>query len=165
MNTQEMNLFIVDGDHQMVNKLKQYLDKRFGRDLNISTFDNGESCLEKIDVDTKLVILSYFLKGKNGNDILKSIKDINPATEVIMHTSSHDVGIAIESFRGGARDFVIKGVKSKSKITFIVHQVITYPIRMMVREFGINKFLAMFLLTFTSMALAVYVILKYLHKF
>jgi len=47
MEKQGMNLFIVDDDKLVVSDLKIYLNFRFGNDINISTFTDGESCLKK----------------------------------------------------------------------------------------------------------------------
>lgn len=156
METQGVNLFIVDDNKLMVNTLKQYLQNRFGAGLKISTFSNGESCLEKVDLDTHIVILDYYMNGKNGLDILKLIKAINPKTEVIMLSNNEDIGLAIETFRAGAKDYVIKGQGSWKKITSLVNLIITEPIRIMVREFGVSKFTAIFLMTFITMGLAVF---------
>jgi DNA-binding NtrC family response regulator len=163
MKTQTLNLFIVDDNPLLLLGLQNYLQNRFGTNLNISTFGNGASALQKVDRDTSIVILDYFLEGENGNEVLKSIKKINPETQVIMLSSNEDMGVAIDSFRNGATDYVIKGEKSWKKINSIVYKIITYPIRIMVDEFGINKYIAMFLLTFIAMGLGVYFSLKYIH--
>jgi DNA-binding NtrC family response regulator len=160
METQGLNLFIVDDNKSMVIALKQYLKNRFGVSLNISTFYDGESCLEKIDNNTNIVILDYFLNGKNGNEILKSIKEINPKTEVIMLSSNEDIGTAIESFRTGATDYIVKNNSAWAKLGQLVNTIITEPIRAMVREFGVSKFVAIFLLTFVAMGAVVYWVLK-----
>jgi DNA-binding NarL/FixJ family response regulator len=163
MNTQGLNLFIVDDNQLMVTGLRNYLDNRFGTNLNISTFYTGESAIEKVDKDTNIVILDYYLKGENGNDVLESIKKINPKTEVIMLSSNEDIGIAIESFRKGAMDYVIKGDKSWKKIISLIHEIIVYPVRIMVREFGVNKFMAVFLLTFVCVGSLVYFALRFIN--
>ncbi len=163
MKNETLNLFIVDDNQLMVTGLKNYLQTRFGNNLAISTFYSGKSALEKVDADTSIVILDYFLEGENGNDVLKSIKQINPNTEVIMLSSNEDMGIAIDSFRNGATDYVIKGEKSWKKINSLVYKIITYPIRVMVKEFGINKYIAMFLLTFLVMGIGVLISLKFIH--
>lgn len=155
MKNQTANLFIVDDDALSSALLKQHLNDKFGTSINISTFISGKSALEKIDKHTSIVILDYNLEGENGNDVLKSIKEINPKTEVIMLTSNEDITIAIESFRKGATDYVIKGNKASKKITHIVYDILAYPIRFIVREFGVSKFLAIFLLTFFIMGIAV----------
>lgn len=163
MKTQGLNLFIVDDNSLVLSALRNYLDNRFGKDLNITTFLSGENALKKIDKDTDIVILDYHLKNENGNEVLKSIKRINSKTEVIMLTSNEEVGVAIESFRIGASDYVIKGKSALKSISLLVNDIITYPIRIMVREFGISKFLAIFLLTFISVGIVVYSVMHYMN--
>jgi PleD family two-component response regulator len=161
MKTTDFNLFIVDDDTSMLMGLRNYLSKRFGKGMTISTFSSGHRALEKIDQDTNVVILDYNLKGENGNEILKSIKSINPRTEVIMLTSNEDVAVAIESFRKGATDYIIKGNdRAWKKISSLVLNIITYPVRVMVKEFGISKYIAIFILVFLVMGVGVYIVLK-----
>ena len=116
MKAQGINIFLVDDNRLMVTDLKHFLRNRFGADLNISVFNDGESCLAKIDKETHIVILDYFLDGKNGLEVLKLIKDINPKTEVIMLSSNEDIVLAIDTFRNGATDYVIKGNGALKKI-------------------------------------------------
>ena len=161
MQTQGLNLFIVDDNKLLVADLKNYLKTRFVVSVKVSTFFNGESCLEKVDKDTHIVILDYFMEGKNGMEVLKSIKTINPATEVIMLSGNEDIAIAIDSFRNGANDYVIKGTGSWKKIAKLVEYIITAPIRLLVREFGVSKYMAIFLLTFVLMGIAVFLAMRY----
>jgi DNA-binding NtrC family response regulator len=162
MKTQALNLYIVDDNVLLLTGLRNYLDKKFGNNLNISTFLTGERLLEKINSETNIVILDYFLEGENGNEVLKSIKTINPKTEVIMLSSNEDIGIAIDAFRRGATDYVIKGEKAWKKVSGLVYNIITYPIRVMVREFKVSKYLAIFLTTFLTMAIVVCAVLKFM---
>lgn len=162
MQVQGSNLFIVDDNRLSVTALKQFLHKRFGISLNITTFHDGESCLEKVDHETQIVILDYYMKGKNGLEVLKSIKTINPKTEVIMLSGNEDIALAIETFRFGANDYVIKGTGSWKKINKLVYKIITAPLRLMTREFGVPKFMAIFLLTFLSLALVAFVSLRFM---
>jgi DNA-binding NtrC family response regulator len=155
METKGLNLFIVDDNKMVVQTLRAYLQNRFGSDLTVETFENGESCLEKVNKDTHIVILDYFMEGKNGLEILKSIKEINPKTEVIMLSGNEDMAVAVETFRAGAKDYVVKGIGSRNKITSLIYNIITEPIRIMVREFGISKYLAMFIFTFVTIGVVV----------
>lgn len=156
MKTQKINLFIVDDNKSLVVALKQFLQTKFGDSINITTFYDGESCLEKVNEYTDMVILDHFLNGKNGLEVLKEIKEINPKTEVVMLSSNDDIAIAIQSFRAGATDYVIKGPSSWKKLTKLVHHIVTEPIRIIVREFGVSKFMAIFLLTFLTMGAVVF---------
>ncbi len=155
MEMQGMNLFIVDDNKLVVTDLKYYLQNRFGNSIQISTFNDGESCVRAVDMDTQIVILDYFLNGKNGLETLKQIKEINPKTEVIMLSGNEDIATAIDTFRAGAKDYVIKGQGAYKKIFKLVNFIITEPIRVMVREFGVSKFMAAFLLTFITMGIVV----------
>ncbi len=155
MTTQGLNLFIVDDNELLITDLKYYLQNKFGGSIKISTFIDGESCLEKIDKDTHVVILDHLLNGKNGLEVLKLIKEINPKTEVIMYSGSEDIGLAIETFRAGATDYVIKGQGALKKISKLVNYIITAPIRVLVNEFKVSKFMAIFLTTFLIMAAVV----------
>jgi two-component system OmpR family response regulator len=162
METQALNLFIVDDNKSLVMALKQYLQNKFGINLKISTFNDGESCLQKVNEDTHVVILDHYMEGKNGVEVLKSIKAINPKTEVIMLSGNEDMGVAIESFRAGAIDYVVKGPTAWARITKLVNHVITAPIRLLTREFGVSKFMAIFLLTFATMGVAVFLALHFM---
>lgn len=162
MNTQGLNLFIIDDNQLAATGLKIYLNNRFGTNLTISTFNTGASALTEVDANTAIVILDYQLEGENGNDILKSIKKINPTTEVIMLSSNENIATAIESFRNGATDYVVKGEKAWKKVTSLVYGVITYPVRIMVREWGLNKYLALFILTFVVMGIVAYLSVQYI---
>ena len=167
MTTAKLNIFIVDDNKLLVISLKKYLENRFGSGINISTFYDGESCLASINENTHIVILDYFLdsenrNAKNGVEILKEIKKRNPKIEVIMLSRNEDVAVAIESFRSGAADYVVKGDNSLDKIISLINRTITEPIRNMVREFGVPKFLFFFFLVFIGMAAFVFWILKVL---
>lgn len=156
----QLNLFIVDDNKLMVTDLRYYLENRFGSGLSISTFYDGESCLKRVDGKTDIVILDYFLNGKNGLETLKSIKAINPETEVVIFSGNEDIGLAIETFRAGATDYVVKGEGAWKKMTRVINSIITEPLKLIVREFGVSKFMAAFLLTFVAMGVVVVFVLN-----
>lgn len=164
METQGLNLFIVDDNKLMATDLKHFLNNRFGADVRISTFNDGESCLEKVDKNTHIVILDYLMDGINGLEVLKKIKAINSKTEVIMLSGNEDMAVAIQTFKSGAKDYVIKGKGSWKKLTNLVQHIIMQPIRIMVREFGVSKFMAIFLLTFVTMGIVTWAVLHMMQK-
>jgi DNA-binding NarL/FixJ family response regulator len=135
METQGINLFIVDDNQLLAADLKIFLQNKFGSDLIITTFQDGDSCLKNIDCSIHIVILDYFMEGKNGLEILQAIKSINPKTEVIILSTNDDIAIAIETFRAGARDYVVKGDGAWKKVMKIVDIIITKPIRVIVKGF------------------------------
>ncbi len=65
MTTQGLNLFIVDDNALTLTSLRNYLNGRFGKDLNITTFLSGANALEKVDKNTGVVILDYYFDLQN----------------------------------------------------------------------------------------------------
>lgn len=154
---ENQNLFIVDDNPSVARELQKFLTNRFGLELTISIFIDGESLLKKIDANTKIVILDYDLKGEKGDQLLKSIKKINPKIEVIILSSNEDIGTAIDAFRKGAKNYIIKGENAPRKIFSLVYKIINYPVRILVERFGINKILAIFLTYFVFIGILVYI--------
>ena len=160
MNTEKLNLFIVDDNKLTVSSLRNYLNKKFGNDLNISTFYSGESVLKNVNENTNLVILDYFLGDSTGNTVLNSIKKINPKTEVIMLSKNEDVEVAIQAYRKGASKYIVKDGSAMRKISTYIYDILTYPIRYMVREWGFSKYFAIFIMTFITLGIITVVALN-----
>ncbi|MBK9478736.1 MAG: response regulator [Bacteroidetes bacterium] len=156
-----LNLIIIDKNSVSVKELRKYLIARFGNSLNISSFYNSDSALKHIGSNTSIVILDNESANENANDVLKAIKKINSKTEVIMLSSNENISAAIESFRNGATDFVLKGRKSRKKVGELVYGILIFPLHYMVHELRVGKLLSIFLLTFVSMGLAVFVYLNF----
>ncbi|MGE0638245.1 MAG: response regulator [Bacteroidia bacterium] len=164
MTTSGLNLFIVDDSPDVAESLRSYLNNRFGNNLSISTFISGAEALQSVDKETGIVILDFHLVGEDGNKTLEAIKAINPNTEVIMLSSNEDVGLAIDAFRKGASDVIIKGKNSNRKLHSVIYGIVTYPVRVMEHDWGINKYVAMFLLTFAGMGIGVFIIVQLFYK-
>ena len=73
-----------------------------------------------------------------------------------MLSSNENMALAIETFRMGAKDYVIKGGDAWSKLTSIIKLVVTEPIRLIVKEFGVSKYVAIMLLTFVAMGIVIF---------
>lgn len=153
---ENQNLFIVEKNPLESNRLVAFLEKRFSNTLTISTFSDGESALKNVNKNTTIVILDYDLKGESGDVLLKEIKKVNPLTEVIILSSNDDIGTAIDAFRKGANNYVIK-TESTTRILFsLISKIINYPVRILVERFAVNKILAIFLTYFVFIGIIVY---------
>ncbi len=160
METNKFQLFIVDDDDKMAQGLEKHISNKFGNIFNVSVFNSGALALKNLNAHTGMVILDYELKGENGNDVLKAIKLKNPKTEVVMLTSNEDINVAIESFKKGAMDYIIKNDRAWKKINSTILTVLMYPVNILIREFGVNKYLAIFLLVFLVMGVGVFYVMK-----
>src|SRR5688572_20976665 len=112
MENRALNVFILNDNVETAGKLRRYLVKRFGDRLNISLFFNSKSCLRMIDNHVDLVVVDDYLNGpgntgRPGVEVLKRIKEDHPHTEVIVLSSNEDVGLAIEAYKSGAREYIL----------------------------------------------------------
>ncbi len=115
----------MDENYQLVSSLKSNLKSRFGLSLNISSFTSGTSTLEMINQDTSIVILGYYNAGDAGNELIKLIKIKNPSTSIILLSGIENVISAINSFKSGVTDFVLKGEDAQNRIISIIDNILT----------------------------------------
>lgn len=150
MKTQSLNLFIVDDNISAVKELKQQLLTRFGEGIRILTFNSSKSCLEKVDEATNIVVLNNHLKDENSVEVLKSIKEINPETEVIVLSNEEDISLAVDSYRAGAKGIVIRGSESERRVAKLITRIFIAPIRIIERELGLSQRIAIFIMSFLT---------------
>jgi DNA-binding NarL/FixJ family response regulator len=101
MGTTDLNVVIVAENALIVNGLKHYLRGRFGSSVNINCFYDFKSCLKNLKSDTDVVVVDFFIDGKKGADVLRSVKLINPHTEGVIHTSDEEVAEFIQKLMVG----------------------------------------------------------------
>lgn len=159
METQTKELFIVEANDAIESDLKKLLQTKFGDNVHISTFKDGESCLAKVDKDTSIVLLDHKLNGHSGLDILKSIKAKNSATEVILLSEHKDIEEALESIDAGALGYLAGEESSKRTLAELVAYILMTPVRLLTKEFGLSKYIAMIVVTFIAVALVVFIAL------
>ncbi len=159
MSDLQHNLFIIDDNTLQSMPLKKYLFNEFGTSLQITTYQTAEFALSKIDKDTHIVILSNNLKDQTSSDLIQAIKKVNQNTEVIVLSSNEDMAYAIQTYRKGATDLVLKGNVSYRRIAKKVYEILSYPIKLLVSEFRVRKYLLILLITFVTVGVIVYITL------
>ncbi|MDA8387789.1 MAG: response regulator [Nitrospiraceae bacterium] len=79
----------------------------------IETFVNPAIALERIrETEFDIVVTGLKMKDRDGFEVLRSIKDLNPRTKVIMITAFASLDVVIEAVRGGVHDFFPKPLKT-----------------------------------------------------
>lgn len=76
---------------------------------DVTTAANGEEAVAKaVQLEPAVVLLDLRLPGTDGLQVLKSLRQCAPASEVIMLTGHGSIDTAIEAIRYGASDYVGK---------------------------------------------------------
>lgn len=80
----------------------------------VETFLNAEPALERLKEEKfNLVITDLKMKGIDGMEVLRTVKNLSPETKVIMITAFANLDAAIEALRADVFDFFSKPVKIK----------------------------------------------------
>lgn len=80
----------------------------------VETFLNAEPALKRLGEDTfDVVVTDLKMKGIDGLEVLRTVKQDHPGTKVIMITAFADLDVAIEAIKGDVFDFFPKPVRIK----------------------------------------------------
>ncbi|UCF05246.1 MAG: sigma-54-dependent Fis family transcriptional regulator [bacterium] len=100
------NILIVDDDESIRIGCIQTLTEEGYRAQSV---DNGQSALDAIEkVSFDAIILDLKMPGMPGMEVLKKIKESDPASIVIIITGYGTIAVAVEAMREGAYDFITK---------------------------------------------------------
>lgn len=116
-----LSVFLVDDDKMFLTSLRNTLNMQFKSAIEISTFTNGEDCLQSINGKPDIVVLDYYLKddehpdAMDGMKVLKQIKHSGARDIMVIMLSDQDkLQIALDSIKNGAYEYV-----AKSESTFV----------------------------------------------
>ena len=126
-------ILVIDDEPMISGMLHETLRRKH---YNVSVADTGQDGLEQIRKNEyDLIITDVYLGDINGIDILKTAKQIEPNTGVIVITAHSSVETAVEAMRMGAHDYLTKGF-SLDEIELTVEKFFNY--QTLVKE---NQFL------------------------
>ncbi len=98
-------ILIVDDDKSIRYSLKRMMEEKYF----ILTAQNGEEALDRVKQSPPdLIIMDIKMPGRNGIDVLKEIRSIDPKSLVIIMTAYGTTETAIEAMKYGAFDYILK---------------------------------------------------------
>ncbi len=105
----ETHILVVDDERGILDSLERI----FAREgYAVTVTDNGEEALDIIrNQRVDLVLADIMMPKMNGIELLRAVKAISPAIEVLMMTAFGTVENAVECMREGAYDFIPKPLK------------------------------------------------------
>src|SRR5262245_57727425 len=108
MKEQQVNLVAVDDDPTTLELIKEALE---GMDLQIRTMTDPDEALEYIlQKQADIVVLDLVLPGRDGMELLETIVQKSPGTEVILMTGHYSTDSALEAIQKGACDYLTKPI-------------------------------------------------------
>jgi len=99
-------LLIVDDERGIVIALKGLFTKE---GYEVETAESGEEALEKVKAGLfHVIITDLSMKGMSGLDLLKKVREMDPACAVLMITAYGTQRIAVDAMKAGAEDYLPK---------------------------------------------------------
>ena len=120
-NFKKIKIFIVDDEVLYLNIFAQHI-RTLGYE-NISTFNDGNECINSLEENPDVVFLDYNMEPLTGYEILKKIKRYNPNIYVVMFSGQNEIKPAIDSLKFGAFDYIEKGSNEVQKINSVFKRI------------------------------------------
>lgn len=116
-------ILIIDREPDIRKALETLLRKHGYQAMSAS---NGEEAMDTLKSDTfDLVIMDINMPGTNGLQVMRNIKELEEAIEVIVLTGLNSINNAVHALRAeGAFDFLSKPLENYEQLTISVKQAL-----------------------------------------
>jgi DNA-binding NtrC family response regulator len=99
-------LLIVDDERAILLALRGLFTKE---GYEVETAESGEQALEKVKTGLfHVIITDLSMQGMSGLDLLRKVRELDPACAVLMITAYGNQRIAVEAMKAGAEDYLPK---------------------------------------------------------
>lgn len=122
MITSNFNVFVVEDDPFYRKLLVYHLT--LNPEISVTTFENGQDCLDNIHLQPDAITLDYSLPDMSGEEVLKKVLNYNNQIPVIIVSGQDDINIALNLLKKGAYDYVIKDNDAKERIWNITNNLV-----------------------------------------
>lgn len=106
-------ILIVD-DHPLFRRgVRDTILEKF-KDMEVEEAENGPAALQKVrEKEYRLIVLDLVLPGRHGLEILKDIRSLRPAAQVLIISFHTEAQYALAALNAGARGYVSKAETPK----------------------------------------------------
>jgi DNA-binding NtrC family response regulator len=109
-----VKIFVVEDDPTYTKFLKYVFG--LNPDYEPVYFTNGKDLIKALHEKPDLISLDYSLPDLSGDEILKAIKDFDPAINVLIISAQEKIGTAVNLLKSGAFDYIVKDQEAKDRI-------------------------------------------------
>lgn len=110
MNEGEIVILIVDDNDHFAGQLEQFLKTDQQQKFSIIRKKSGEEAIEELrqNPSVDIILMEYFLPGKNGIEITRELRIIRMNVPVIFATINKDFDLAVEAMKVGVDEYLVK---------------------------------------------------------
>jgi DNA-binding response OmpR family regulator len=110
MVKREINVLIIEDNQNFAKLVQIYLKRYEDAKFDIIWKNNGEDGLQELKNNPliDIILMDYFLPGRNGLDTTLAIRSAGFATPIIFLTVNKDFNLALEVMKSGVSDYIVK---------------------------------------------------------
>ena len=103
-----LSILLIDDEESQLESLKSFLSRRNHKVLTASNGQEGIDIIKENLID--LVLTDFRMPEKNGLEVLKETKSINPGIDVVVVTAFGNIDDAVGIMKSGAYDYLTKPI-------------------------------------------------------
>jgi DNA-binding NtrC family response regulator len=107
----QLKIFIIEDDPFFGELLKHHLSLNPDHDLHV--FKTGNACLTNLSLKPDIICIDFGLPDMKGDELLQRIQEVNKSIPVIVISGQEDIAVAVNFFKIGAKDYIIKDDNTK----------------------------------------------------
>jgi DNA-binding NtrC family response regulator len=113
-----IRVIVVDDDDASLRSVERILR---AHGFEVETATNGADAIAAVSLEhADVMLLDLVMPGLSGLDVLKKVKALGCATEVVIMTAFGDVDVAVTAVKAGAHDFLTKPFQSPDALAHSV---------------------------------------------
>ncbi len=121
MQQKPIHIFVVDDDAMYSSVLAHFLS--LNPDYSIKKFNVAKDLLACLYEKPDIVTLDYKMPDTTGEHLLQQIKEQSPGTKVIIISGQEDIKVAINLFKKGAYDYIVKDHDTQQRLWLCVQHL------------------------------------------
>ncbi len=116
-----MKIFVVEDDPWF----REYIAYTLGlnEDNEVKAYENGNQVLAHLKEKPDAMTIDFRLPDMDGAELLKKIKDFNPAIEVVVVSEQDKIDTAVSLLRTGAYDYLVKSKDMRERLLNTFHHL------------------------------------------
>lgn len=116
-----INICIVEDDELYSSVLLHFLS--LNPDYSVKKFISAREFMNHIHEKPDIVTLDYTLPDAKGDKLLTQIKEASPDTNVIIISGQEDIKVAIDLFKKGAHDYIVKDADTHERLWMAIQNL------------------------------------------
>jgi DNA-binding NtrC family response regulator len=121
MLREAVRIFVVDDDEIYVARLGHYLS--LNPEYQVKKFYSAKSLGASLHEKPDIITLDYSMPDVNGDTLLSQIKEVSPETQVIIISGQEDIQVAINLFKKGVHDYIVKDADTEQRLWMAIQNL------------------------------------------